>query len=205
MAAQGPAKMKNVPDTSDQKTPTEKRGDARFQDSMEPYSSLSFTRAELAGAMRSAYAELIDFVAQPAFCAVYREMWKLEASERPAFVNDVIVNRSELERRNVKIPDGILVQTSAFGDRRPTLFAVKKFLPEQFHAAWENVNLTFDNEYEDHEVSRDPKMAWRKPLPVSLQSDLIAAKADLDDCPDVGIIDPVWSQGLGKSYYKRDT
>jgi hypothetical protein len=168
------------------------------------YPNLTFTRAELAAAMRSTYDELMSFVSQPAFRAVYEQLRALPPSERPNFVNDVLVNREELMRRGVDIPDGILVQTSAFGDRRPTLFAVKKFLPEKFHAAWENVNLTFDNEYADDDVSRDPALAWRKPLPVSLQSRLIAENAKLDDHPDVGRSDPAWSQGLGKTYYTRD-
>lgn len=168
------------------------------------YPSLSFTRAELAAAMRATYDELIAFVSQPAFRTVHEELWNLPSSERPKFVNAVLVNRPELKRRGVDIPEGILVQTSAFGDRRPTLFAVKKFLPEKFHAAWENVNLTFDNEHDDGDVSRDPEMAWRKPLPVSLQSQLIATNAKLDDCPDVGGPDPAWSQSLGKTYFTRD-
>lgn len=163
------------------------------------YPNLPFGRSELAAAMRSTYDELIAFVSQPAFRAVYREMREVPASERPSFVNKVLLDRDELERRGVTIPPGVLVQTSAFGDRRPTLFSVKKFLPEKFHAAWENVNLTFDNEYEDDEVSRDPKMAWRKPLPVSLQNRLIASDANLDAAPDVGELDPNWYEGLGKT------
>jgi len=162
------------------------------------YANLSFGRNELTAAMRSTYDELIAFVSQPAFRTVYAEMLGLPASERPTFVNRVLLDRDELERRGVTIPPGVLVQTSAFGDRRPTLFAVKKFLPEKFHAAWENVNLTFDNEYEDHEVSRDPKMAWRKPLPVTFQNSLIASNANLDAAPDTGLLDPNWYEGLGK-------
>lgn len=162
------------------------------------YPNLSFGRAELEAAMRSTYDELIAFVSQPSFRAIHAEMYALPPSERPSFVNRVLLNPAELERRGVTIPLGVLIQTSAFGDRRPTLFAVKKFLPERFHAAWENVNLTFDNEYEDHEVSRDPKMAWRKPLPVAEQNKLIASKVNLDEAPDVGPFDPNWSQGIGR-------
>ncbi|MBB4212552.1 hypothetical protein EV659_11226 [Rhodothalassium salexigens DSM 2132] len=168
------------------------------------YDNLGFTRAELAAAMRATYAELIAFVTQPAFVAIYNDLWSRDAADRPRFVNEVIVNRAELERRGVDIPEGILVQTSAFGDRRPTLFAVKKFLPDRFHDAWENVNLTFDNEYDDAAVSRDPEMAWRRPLPVSIQNTLLAEAADLDAYPDVGAGDRDWSRGLGDTYYERD-
>jgi hypothetical protein len=76
---------------------------------------------------------------------------------------------------------------------------VKKFLPVKFHAAWENVNLTFDNEYNDKDVSRDPAVAWRKPLPVSLQNALIAEHIDLESAPDLGVNDPDWSSQLGKT------
>lgn len=184
--------------------PEQEDAPADPSDRTAPYPNLDFSRAELAAAMRETYDLLIDFVSQPPFAAAYREMLALAPVDRPAFVNAVFLNRDELERRGVSIPDGVLVQASAFGDRRPTLFAVKKFLPERFHAAWENVNLTFDNEYEDEDVSRDPAKAWRKPLPVVVQNGLIATGGDLDTAPDVGRLDPIWSEGIGRTMAGQD-
>lgn len=163
------------------------------------YEGLAYGRTELAEAMRQTYAELIAFVTQPAFAAVYNELWSLPWQERPGFVRRVVLQPAELKRRGVEIPKGILIQASAFGDRRPTLFAVKKFLPKKFHNAWENVNLTFDNEYDDADISREPLVAWRKPLPVSLQDALISAGADLETVPDIGTDDAMWSHQLGKT------
>ena len=65
--------------------------------------------------------------------------------------------------------------------------------------------MTFDNEYEDDEVSRDPAVAWRKPLPVSLQNALIASDTNLDAVPDFGVLDPAWYEGLGKPESKRSS
>src|SRR5262245_38113954 len=96
------------------------------------YPGLAFGKSELAAAMRQTYDELIAFVTQPAFQAVYKELRALPVTERPAFVNKVLLRPEELERRGVRVPPKILIQTSAFGDRRPTLFAVKKFLPAKF-------------------------------------------------------------------------
>jgi hypothetical protein len=167
------------------------------------YPGLAYGKSELAAAMRQTYDELIEFVTQPAFQAVYNELRKLPATERPAFVNKVLLRPEELERRGVRVPPGILIQTSAFGDRRPTLFAVKKFLRVEFHDAWENVNLTFDNEYDDKDVSRDLTVAWRKPLPVGLQNALIGSNIDLESAPDLGVNDPNWSFQLGKTESPR--
>ena len=88
------------------------------------------------------------------------------------------------KERGLDVPDGVLIQTSAFGDRRPTLFAVKKFLPKKFHGAWENVNWTFSNEYVDEKVTRDPDASWRPPLPIDLQNQIISSNGDLSAVPD---------------------
>jgi hypothetical protein len=147
------------------------------------YAKLGFSREELGVAMREVWDELIEFVSTPAFRAVHHELMELPQQERPGFVVRTLLHREELARRGVEIPDGILIQTSAFGDRRPTLFVVKKFLPKRFHSAWENVNITFDNEYRDDQVTRDPGLAWRRPLPVAVQNAALAGELNLEVLP----------------------
>jgi hypothetical protein len=147
---------------------------------MTAYQGLDFDREELSAAMRKNYDRIIAFVTTPEFKDLHRELRGMPPAERPAFVERVLLEPAELVKRGISVPEDVLIQTSAFGDRRPTLFAVKIFLPSKFHRAWENTNLTFDNEFVDEQVSRDPEMAWRRPLPVALQSSLIARGADLD-------------------------
>lgn len=148
------------------------------------YQGLDFDQDELSGVMRTAYGDIIDFLMTDSFRAVHRELMSLPPNLRPAFVTRVLLDPDELAERGVVVPDGILIQTSAFGDRRPTLFAVKKFLPEKYHGAWENVNWTFNNKYDDAKVSRSQEDAWRPPLPVALQNELMARDADLDAVPE---------------------
>ena len=157
--------------------------------SVEPtYPGLDFGPAELAAVMRKVYDELIEFATTPAFKALHAELMSLPERERMAFVRQVILSPSERKKRGVDTPEGILFQTSAFGDRRPTLYVIKKILPERYHGAWENLNITFDNPYDDASVSRDPAMAWRPPLPVSLQSAAMASGIELDSLPnDIGV------------------
>ena len=147
------------------------------------YKELDFDQAELSNAMRKAYDELINFIVQPAFQTMHSEMMALPPEDRPKFVVETVINLEVLEKRGITVPDGILIQTSAFGDRRPTLFAVKKFLPKRFHGAWENVNWTFSNIYEDQDISRDPSKAWRPPLPVDVQNFAISNKLNLELIP----------------------
>ncbi len=147
------------------------------------YPGMDFGREELAEVMRKNYDDIIDFVTQPAFKAIYEELMRLPQNKRPAFVVDVLLQPDELARRGVVVPEGILIQISAFGDRRPTLFAVKKFLPAKYHRAWENVNITFDNEYNHEDVSLAPDAAWRTPLPVHLQNAMLEADVDLESLP----------------------
>jgi hypothetical protein len=124
-------------------------------------------------ACRSAYDEIIDFVTTDAFKALYRELMSLEPTKRPTFVVDVLLKDSELAKRGIIRPVHLLIQRSAFGDRRPTLFCVKKFLPPEFQTFWKNVNVTFDNEFDDDAIPRDAR-AWRAPLPVAIQHEYLS-------------------------------
>jgi hypothetical protein len=148
------------------------------------YRDLDFGPEELSSVMRETYDELIEFVTTPGFRAMHRELMSLPPPERPAFVGRIIMQPFELGRRGIQVPEGILIETSAFGDRRPTLFVVKKYLPARYRGAWENVNITFDSEYEDAKVSRDPMDAWRPPLPVALQNAALAGDIDLEALPN---------------------
>lgn len=147
---------------------------------MTTYENLEFGQVELSEAMRRNYDRIISFITTPEFKALHNEIRSLPPTDRPSFVERVILNRAELTKRGIVVPEDILIQTSAFGDRRPTLFAVKLFLPSKFHCAWENTNITFDNEYDDDSVPRSSEMAWRKPLRVNLQASLISKGADLN-------------------------
>lgn len=149
------------------------------------YKGLPFGKQELVDAMRRTYDELIDYITTDEFSSVLKEMSSLTSAERPQFVISVLLNESERNKRGIQPPDGILIQRSAFGDRRPTLFVVKKFLPEHLSHAWENVNITFDNEFSDESVSRKAEIAWRSPLDVNLQARLMTEGKELEDNLDL--------------------
>jgi hypothetical protein len=144
------------------------------------YQHLPYGQDELTQAMRAAYDDLIDFVTTPEFRAIMKEFGELQSRERPAFVLSVLLNKEELAKRGVHKPDDILIQRSAFGDRRPTLFCVKKYLPQKYADVWQNVNLTIDNQFVDESVSRAPEISWRQPLPVDVQAEAIASGLDLE-------------------------
>ncbi len=129
--------------------------------------------ADLKNVMREYYDELIAFVSSEPFKSLVEEMYLLPETSRPEFVNEKIVNLDFLSSIGVDVPDGILIQRSSFGDRRPTLFVVKKFLPEEYQVAWENVNLTFDQSQDKKGIAKDIS-AWRKPVPYALQAALQA-------------------------------
>lgn len=144
------------------------------------YEGLAYDQRDLAAIMRATYEILIDFVTSNSFKRLMLELGDLPAERRPSFVEDVLLDADELKARGIDPPSGVLIQRSAFGDRRPTLFVVKKFLPEKYMDVWQNVNLTFDNEYLDEEISRDPAVAWRKPLTPADQAQAMARNDDLE-------------------------
>jgi len=140
----------------------------------------------LFAACRTGYDEIIDFVTSAPFRAVYDELMALPPTERPTFVTKVLLNDEELSSRGVIRPPQLLILRSAFGDRRPTLFCVKKWLPPDLRMFWENVNITFDNDYIDSSIARDAT-AWRPPLPVGLQHEYLSG--NLDDASVDAVID----------------
>ncbi len=153
---------------------------------MSIYDRLGFTPNEIHAAARRTYDELIDFVTTPAFRAVAEELESLPEADRPDCVWNVFMDEVELTRRGVEVPNGVLVQRSTFGDRRPTLFCVKKYLPERFHAVIQNVNITFDNPHREH--IPDDEKAWREPLPVEIQALAIGAEEKLQSISEsVGV------------------
>lgn len=99
--------------------------------------------AMIAEEIRAALAEISDFVQTPPFAALLAELWALPQEQRKVFVRDVLIDSAELRRRDVVVPAGLVVQRSAFRDRRPTLFCVTKHLPPGL--LWEKVTITFDN------------------------------------------------------------
>lgn len=133
--------------------------------------------SEIRAALSTAYDELIDFAATDAFQTLLAEMYSLPPNERPYFVNAVVLNGQAMRDRGIVPPPGILVQRSSFGDRRPTLFCIKKFIPEEVQSHWQNANITFDNLVDDEEIPRDQR-AWRPPLPFDLQQALTAGLID---------------------------
>jgi hypothetical protein len=129
--------------------------------------------------MVGGYDRLLQVAATDAFQRLLGELYELPPSERPHFVTAVILRQEEREARGVFLPDDILVLRSAFGDRRPTLFCLKRYLSRDLHRYWQNVNLTFDNAVPDETVPRDER-AWRKPLAATVQAAVIANGLDAE-------------------------
>jgi hypothetical protein len=67
-------------------------------------------------------------------------------NERDDFVLAVLLDLEQQEIRGFRPPGDIVIQRSAFGDRRPTLFCLSKPLPPGMPMGWYKVTITFDNE-----------------------------------------------------------
>ena len=132
-------------------------------------------REALHRALKEAYSNLVSFASRMAFQELLNELYGLPPAARPDFVNRVVMNPPEMARRGLSPPPGLLIQRSSFGDRRPTLFCLKQYLPEHVQTHWQNANITFDNVVDDAEIPRDSR-AWRRPLPVEVQQALIAGR-----------------------------
>lgn len=135
---------------------------------------------DLRKVMRKTYDELIEFVTTDNFKSVLDELYGLPEIQRPNYVNSIILNKDKLLERGVDVPEDILIQRSSFGDLRPTLFVVKKYLPDEYKIAWENVNLTFDQKHDSSSCSQEEK-SWKTPLPMEVQAALTAMNISSSD------------------------
>jgi len=126
----------------------------------------------IAAAMRESYDRLIDFSQDPAFQALVLELYRQPRPLRPRFVREEILSDERRRARGVVVPEGIWVQRSSFGDRRPTLFCIKTYLPDAVQAPWQNVNVTFDDFFDDEDIPRDER-AWRTGLAFEDQATLM--------------------------------
>ena len=72
------------------------------------------------------------------------EMYALPAHLQHEFVELVCLDENALRARGLEVPEGLVIQRSEFGDKRPTLFCVTKVLPPGL--GWHKVTITFDNE-----------------------------------------------------------
>lgn len=91
-------------------------------------------------ALSDAVAELTEFTETPQFQRMLAEMDALSFEERDLFVRQHLLAPQELERRGLTPPEGIVIQRSSFGDGRPTVFAVVKYLPNDYR----KVTITYD-------------------------------------------------------------
>ncbi len=100
--------------------------------------------ASLQASMQEAIREIGAFAVRPPFQRLLQDLYGLPESERARFVADVVLNPEERSRRGIELPDGLIIQRSAFADARPTLFCVTKYLP-QASQPWRKVTVTFDS------------------------------------------------------------
>jgi len=107
------------------------------------------------------YDGIIQFVTTPKFNSVYNELMDLPIYDRPKFV-----------------------LRSTFGDRSPTLFCVKKWLPKDLLMFWEDVNITFFNN-DSEEKMLEGASAWRLPVPVAVQHEYLSGRMTKEDIDTV--------------------
>jgi hypothetical protein len=87
---------------------------------------------------------IATFVTSEPFLRVMREFADVPRAQRHDFVRRVLINRDAMAQRGVQVPQDLIIQRTAFEDRRPTIFAVVKHLPEP----GKKVTVTFDEGWE---------------------------------------------------------
>ena len=132
---------------------------------------------------KQGYDEIIQFVTTPEFNSVYKELMALALNDRPEFVVNVLLNDIELQNRGINRPQDLFIMRTAFGDKRSTLFCVKKWLSRDLNAVWENVNIIFDANSKA-EVSNEADV-FRSPVPVAIQHEYLSGRLKKDEIDEV--------------------
>lgn len=87
-------------------------------------------------------AELKKFASTPEFQSVLAEMDPMTPREKDEFVRVVLLDPERRRARGLELPDGIVIQRTAFADKRPTIFCITKYLPDHIR----KVTITYDDE-----------------------------------------------------------
>jgi len=90
-----------------------------------------------------ALEQIFKFVSSPEIQSLLKELEEIPAAFRHDYVSLVLLDENELAKRNVFVPSDLVIQRSAFADKRPSLFCVTKRLPQGI--LWDKVTVTYDN------------------------------------------------------------
>jgi hypothetical protein len=88
--------------------------------------------------------EIGRFIYTDEFQSLLSEFKDTPKGLRSDFINKIVFNKKELKKRKVFVPPGMAIQKSTFGDGRPTLFCVTKYLKDKKR----KVTITFDEGWE---------------------------------------------------------
>lgn len=91
--------------------------------------------------MQHTLYELIEFSEFPEFKQLINDLYSTEKEKRFDFVKNVILNKEEIKKRRICIPNNISIERSYFFDDRPTLFCIVKYLEDNTR----KVTITFDD------------------------------------------------------------
>lgn len=100
------------------------------------------TREAVQREARAGLEEIRDFITTDEFISVLGELYDQEPQNRDEFVRTILLDPGLLGRRGITAPEGIKIQRSQFGGRRPTIFCVTKLMSDGVR----KVTYTFDNE-----------------------------------------------------------
>lgn len=103
---------------------------------------LPLTREAVQVEARAGLEEIRDLITTDEFISLLGELYDNAPEDRDAFVRKVLLDPAELANRGIKVPAGIKIQRSQFGDYRPTIFCVAKVMSDGVR----KVTFTFDSE-----------------------------------------------------------
>lgn len=111
---------------------------------VERYNGAYASAEEFRQDIKESIMRIADFVYNTNFHSVVDEMRSLPVEKHRTYVRNVIINKNELKKRNIDVPDDLIVQRSVFADNRPTLFCLTKYLKDGLR----KVTITFDENWQ---------------------------------------------------------
>jgi hypothetical protein len=112
--------------------------------------ALDINADELKKEIVETLSEIRSFVQTDRFQSLLNELRSIHRqSLRREFVRDVVIDEEELANRGILVPEGLIIQRSAFRDGRPTLFCVTKLLKNE---KWK-VTITYDDDVNERPLT----------------------------------------------------
>lgn len=79
-------------------------------------------------AIQLGFEQIFHFIETREFQSLLDEIRKTSKEDRKVLIRQILIDKNELKKRNIKLPEDLIMQRSKFSDNSLTLFCITKYI-----------------------------------------------------------------------------